>query len=153
MAGTIRTWTPVADRTLAADLGSLPAFDPGDGELATRKAHGRALNAVAADIRELLAGDGIAARVVSLPSWELFRLRPDDQRQRLLPAELPTVAVEAGVAQGWCEFADAVVGLDRFGVSAPGPDAFEHLGITPEAVADRVRRQLGAGSFRRGRQR
>ena len=61
----------------------------------------------------------------------------------MLPPELPTVAVEAAAPLGWHEFADAVVGLTRFGASAPAPILFEKLGITAEAVADRVAKLLG----------
>ncbi|MFU8840623.1 MAG: transketolase [Nitriliruptoraceae bacterium] len=95
--------------------------------------------AVALEARELLAGEGVAARVVSLPSWELFRARPPAERSRLLPPGIPTVAVEAASPQGWHEFADAVVGLDRFGASGAAAALYEHLGITAEAVAAAVR--------------
>lgn len=52
------------------------------------------------------------------------------------------MAVEAGSPQGWHEFVDAVVGLDRFGASAPAADLYRELGVTPEAVADEVRRLI-----------
>jgi transketolase len=55
-----------------------------------------------------------------------------------LPRELPTLAVEAGSPHGWHEFADEVLGLTRFGASAPGEILFEKLGFTPAAVAERV---------------
>ena len=61
----------------------------------------------------------------------------------MLPPELPTVAVEAAAPLGWHEFADDVVGLTRFGASAPGPTLYKELGITAEAVAGRVARLLG----------
>jgi transketolase len=93
--------------------------------------------------REELAADGIAARVVSMPCMEIFRARPRAERAEVLPPELPTVAVEAASPFGWHEFADDVVGLTRFGASAPGPIVFQKLGITAEAVADRVTRLLG----------
>ena len=54
----------------------------------------------------------------------------------MLPPDLPTVSVEAGSTFGWSTYADAAIGLDHFGVSAPGPVAFEHLGFTPERVAE-----------------
>jgi transketolase len=95
---------------------------------------------VALGAREVLAGDGIAARVVSMPSWELFRTQPADARERVLPKGLPTVAVEAAAPTGWHEFADDVVALTRFGASAPAPLIYEHLGLTPENVAAHVRR-------------
>ena len=98
---------------------------------------------VALGARELLAAKGIAARVVSMPCMEIFRERPEAERAEVLPPELPTVAVEAAAPLGWHEFADEVVGLTRFGASAPGPTVFKELGITAEAVAGRVARLLG----------
>jgi transketolase len=98
---------------------------------------------VALGARELLAKKGIAARVVSMPCMEIFRARPSAERAKVLPQELPTVAVEAAAPLGWHEFADDVVGLTRFGASAPGPTVFKELGITAEAVAGRVARLLG----------
>jgi transketolase len=98
---------------------------------------------VALGARELLAKKSIAARVVSMPCMEIFRARPRAERAEVLPPELPTVAVEAASPFGWHEFADEVVGLTRFGASAPGPIVFQKLGITAEAAADRVMRLLG----------
>ena len=91
----------------------------------------------------VLRGDGIRARVVSLPSWELFAEQDEAYRSAVLPAAVPTLAVEAASPFGWERYADAVVGIDRFGASAPGPTVLEHLGFTPENVADRARRLLG----------
>ena len=90
--------------------------------------------------------EGISARVVSLSSWELFRELNDPQRAQVLPPGVPTVAVEAGATLGWLEFADAVVGLDRFGTSAPGDVAYQRLGVTADAVAERVRELVTGGS-------
>jgi transketolase len=113
-----------------------------DGEDATLVATGSEVH-VALRARELLADQGISARVVSLPSWELFRQRPAAARERLLPPDRPTVSVEAGATQGWLEFADLVVGIDRFGLSAPGAEALAEVGITAEAVACAVNEALG----------
>ena len=93
---------------------------------------------VALAARDHLMANGIAARVVSMPCWELFRSQSETFRTRVLPPDLPTVAVEAAATLGWHEFADDVVGLDRFGASAPAEVLYTQLGITPEAVADRV---------------
>ena len=57
----------------------------------------------------------------------------------MLPPELPSVSVEAGVTMGWSQWVDASVGIDRFGASAPGAEVLEKLGITAEAVAENVR--------------
>jgi transketolase len=98
---------------------------------------------VALGARELLASKGVSARVVSMPCMEIFRARSSAERAEVLPPELPTVAVEAASPFGWHEFADDVIGLTRFGASAPGPIIYQKLGITAEAVADRVTKILG----------
>ena len=94
--------------------------------------------AVALGARDVLDAQGVSARVVSLPSWELLRARTAAEREALLPAGLPTVAVEAGSAQGWREFADEVVALEGFGASGAAEQLYEHFGLTPEVVAARV---------------
>ncbi len=87
---------------------------------------------------------GIAARVVSMPSWSLFESRPDEYRHEVLPPGVPTLAVEAGVSFGWERYADDVVGIDRFGASAPGDVVMRELGITPEHVVERALALLDA---------
>jgi transketolase len=86
-----------------------------------------------------LGGEGIAVSVVSMPSWELFAAQDDAYRESVLPAGLPKVSVEAGVAQGWSQWVDASVSIERFGASAPGPEVLEKLGITADAVAEKVK--------------
>ncbi len=102
--------------------------------------------AVALAARDLLAADGVSARVVSMPSFELFRMQDGAYRDAVLPPELAArVAVEAGSTFGWAEWTGChgeAVGIDRFGVSAPGAEALRHLGITPEAVAAAASRAL-----------
>jgi transketolase len=93
---------------------------------------------VALAARDLLAKKGIAARVVSMPSFEIFRTQSDADRALVLPPGMPVVAVEAASPLGWHEFVDDVVGMNRFGASAPAPVLYREFGITPEAVADRV---------------
>ena len=105
---------------------------------------------VAMAAREMLAADGISARVVSMPSFELFRDQTADYRDEVLPPGLRArVAVEAASPFGWSEWVGldgAVVAIDRFGVSAPGDVALAALGITPEAVAAAASAQVAAGS-------
>jgi transketolase len=84
----------------------------------------------------------VPVRVVSMPSWELFEQQDEDYKASVLPVELPTVAVEAGIRMGWERYADAIVSVDRFGASAPGTMVLEKLGITPSNVADHVRQLL-----------
>jgi transketolase len=99
---------------------------------------------VALAAADLLAEDGVRARVVSMPSWELFDAQDDAYRDGVLPPGLPSVAVEAGVSQGWERWVDRVVAVDRFGASAPGEEVLEHLGITPQNTAQVARELLGA---------
>jgi transketolase len=103
--------------------------------------------AVAVAARALLERDGIAARVVSVPSWELFEAQGPGWEEIVLPrAVTARVAVEAGSPQGWLRWvggAGRVVGIERFGASAPGGEVLERLGITPERVADMAARALG----------
>jgi transketolase len=82
-------------------------------------------------------------RVVSMPSWELFEQQDEDYKESVLPVDLPTVSVEAGVRLGWERYADVIVSIDRFGASAPGGLALEKLGMTPDNVATHVRDLLG----------
>jgi transketolase len=98
---------------------------------------------VAMAAADLLAEDGVRARVVSMPSWELFEAQDDAYRDGVLPPGLPSVAVEAGVSQGWDRWVDRVVAIDRFGASAPGEEVLEHLGITPQNTARVARELLG----------
>ncbi|MGQ9753947.1 MAG: transketolase [Thermaceae bacterium] len=90
----------------------------------------------------LLQAEGIPVRVVSLPSLEVFMDQPEDYQKSVLPPDLPTVAVEAGVSLGWGGLAHRVVGLDRFGASAPYPEVYERLGFTPERVVQEVKALL-----------
>jgi transketolase len=94
-----------------------------------------------ADAAAALAKEGIAAAVVSLPSFELFRAEPQSYRDEVL-GSAPRIAVEAAVAQGWHEWlrpGDRFIGLSDFGASAPGPKVFEHFGLTAAKVADAAR--------------
>jgi transketolase len=85
----------------------------------------------------------VPARVVSMPSWELFEQQDDDYKESVLPVDLPTVSVEAGVRLGWERYADAIVSIDRFGASAPGSLVLEKLGMTPDNVVAHVHELLG----------
>lgn len=95
----------------------------------------------AVEAAKQLEAEGVPTRVVSLPSWFLFEQQPESYRREVLPLGVPTVSVEAGVTTGWCKYADAHVGIDTFGASAPGDTVMRQLGITAEKVAE-VARQL-----------
>ena len=90
---------------------------------------------------ELLKKGGVRCRVVSMPSWDLFNSQPASYRTLVLPPSVPKLAVEAGSTQGWREYvrdSGDVIGLDRFGASAPGPEVMARLGFTAENVAARA---------------
>lgn len=90
---------------------------------------------VAMGAADLLSEKGIKARVVSMPSWFLFEKQPASYRDEVLPKGVPTVSVEAGATLGWQKYAQAHVGLDHFGSSAPGDVLFKAFGFTPDNVA------------------
>jgi transketolase len=101
--------------------------------------------------RTALAAEGIAVRVVSMPCTSLFDRQDAAWRASVLPQGVPRVAVEAGVSDYWRKYVGAtddpragVVGIDRFGESAPAGVLFRHFGFTAENVADVVRRVSGA---------
>jgi transketolase len=100
---------------------------------------------VALGAQKLLAADGIGARVVSMPSWKIFDEQAAEYKASVLPAGVPKLAVEAGATLGWWKYVGSngdVVGLDRFGASAPGPIAMKELGFSAENVAARAKKLL-----------
>jgi transketolase len=103
--------------------------------------------ALALGARAALAQDGIGARVVSLPCTSVFERQDAAWRASVLPPGTPRVAVEAGATAGWHasvgatdDARGAVVGLDRFGESAPAAALFPHFGFTIDTVATAARR-------------
>jgi transketolase len=104
---------------------------------------------IAMDAGKLLQESGISARVVSLPSWELFDAQPTEYRNQVLPPELTArVSVEAGITMGWERYVGTLgtaVGLSGFGASGKGPDVYKHFGLTPDRVAEEAKRVLGRG--------
>jgi transketolase len=85
--------------------------------------------AVCVDAAAALAQRGIAAQVVSMPSWDRFDAQPASFHSTVFPAGVPVLSVEAGVTFGWAAYADRSVGIDRFGASAPGNEVLDKLGI------------------------
>lgn len=85
---------------------------------------------------------GISARVVSLPSWELFEAQPVAYRNEILPPDITArVSIEAGVSLGWEKYVGlkgTAIGINRFGASAPGNVVYEKLGLTAQQVVDEV---------------
>uniref|UniRef100_A0A7C1JS92 Transketolase n=1 Tax=Caldilinea aerophila TaxID=133453 RepID=A0A7C1JS92_9CHLR len=102
---------------------------------------------IAYDAARQLAAEGVGVRVVSLPSWELFQAQPADYRAAVLPPDLPKVAIEAAATFGWERWVGndprkgAIIGVDRFGASAPYQRIYKEFGLTVERVVD-VARQL-----------
>jgi transketolase len=100
--------------------------------------------AVALEAQKLLAAEGLPVRVVSMPSTSVFDRQPADYRNGVLSG-LPKVAVEAGVSDYWRKYVGlegAVVGIDRYGESAPAGELFKHFGFTAQNVAQTVRSVL-----------
>ena len=136
-----------AVRTVAADgnLSAAGAYEllPAEGEARAAIFASGSEVGVAVEARRLLAAKGVAARVVSVPSLDLFLAQPEEAKRVLIGNAPVRVAVEAAVRFGW----DAVIGPDGhfvgmtgFGASAPAKELYRHFGITAEAVAERVLR-------------
>ena len=102
---------------------------------------------VALEAAEKLRNRGTSVRVVNMTSWELFDGQPDDYRNEVLPPETTArVAIEAGVTQGWHRYIGdkgEVIGIDRFGASAPYKVLFEKFGLTPERLAEKALKLIG----------
>lgn len=101
--------------------------------------------AIALDAQALLEKEGIAVRVVSMPSTDVFDKQDADWKNSVLPKGMPRVAVEAGVTTGWYKYVGldgAVVGIDRYGESAPAGALFKFFGLTADKVAEAVKQVL-----------
>jgi transketolase len=138
-----RQGLPVLDRSTLGPAEGLAqgGYVLADGSDAVIVATGSEVQ-VALEAREHLAAEGLAARVVAMPSLELFAAQDSAYREAVLPAGVPSVSVEAGVSQGWRGWVDRSVSIERFGASAPGGEVMAKLGITAEAVAEAVRALL-----------
>jgi transketolase len=100
---------------------------------------------LAMEAQQELAPRGVAARVVSMPSWELFDEQPPEYRESVLPRGLPCLAIEAGTPLGWERYVGRygdVLGVDGYGASAPFKDLKEHYGFTTAEVMRRARALL-----------
>ena len=101
--------------------------------------------AVAMNAAKLLMEQGVAVRVVSMPSTDVFDSQDKAWKDAVLPPGLPRVAVEAGVSAFWFKYVGlngAVVGIDTYGESAPAGVLFKHFGLTAEKVAEAVKQVL-----------
>ena len=100
---------------------------------------------LAVDAQRLLATGGISVRVISMPSTTVFDRQDQGYKERVLPPQLLAVAVEAGVTDFWRKYvgrSGEVVGIDRFGESAPADELLRYFGFTPERVAEAVKSVL-----------
>ena len=91
---------------------------------------------------DALAGEGVAARVVSMPSTDVFERQSAEYKASVLTRGVPRVAIEAGVTDFWYKYVGlegAVVGIDTFGESAPAPVLFKHFGFTVENVVAKAK--------------
>jgi transketolase len=93
--------------------------------------------------QELLAGEGISTRVVALPCWSCFDEQPLEYRNTVLRRLLPSVSLEAGATLGWTKYVDQAIGIDTFGISAPGSYVFDYFNITPSTLVEHVHNVLG----------
>ena len=132
-----------------ANLSATGAYEiaAADGEAAaTLFATGSEVS-IAVAARALLAEEGISARVVSVPSFELFARQPAEHRQGVVGAAPVRLAVEAAIRMGWDTLIGTdglFVGMDGFGASGPAEALYEHFGITPRHIAERVKARLAA---------
>ncbi len=94
--------------------------------------------AVCVDAAGVLSDRGVRARVVSMPSWDRFAEQGADVRDAVLPPGVPVLSVEAAATLGWERWADDVIGIDRFGASAPGALVLDKLGINADHVVERA---------------
>jgi transketolase len=144
---------PVLDRRggPAADLlrhGAYTLVEPAAGPQVILIASGSEVS-LALQARELLSGRGVAARVVSMPSWELFEQAAPEYRDSVLPPQVTArVAIEAGVPMGWERYAPAGLFMTGFGASAPGATVMEKFGFTAEGVVAKVMALLGGNAAR-----
>jgi len=146
-----RQGLPTLDRTTYASAkgvrqGAYVLSDDDDTPDAILIASGSEVQHIARAAETLRADDGINVRVVSMPSWALFDAQPDAYRDAVLPPNVDArLAMEAGRAQGWERHVGPkgrIIGIDRFGASAPGSTNMEQFGFTAEHVVDTVRAML-----------
>ncbi len=148
-------YAPKGRSTLAPEAAGVDAISHGayivtePTEVGLRKRAQAVLIATGSEVQlalkaqALLAERGIAVRVVSMPSTTTFDRQSRAYKEAVLPAGVPRIAVEMGVSDGWWKYGcAAVVGIDRYGESAPAPALFSYFGFTAENVADTVRAVL-----------
>ncbi|MEP6830135.1 MAG: transketolase C-terminal domain-containing protein, partial [Rhizomicrobium sp.] len=100
---------------------------------------------MAVQARDMLAKEGIAARIVSMPCWALFEEQDEQYRKKVLGPGTVKIAIEAAIQQGWDRYigaAGAFVGMHSFGSSGPAKDVYRHFHISPEAAVEAAKKAL-----------
>ena len=154
-----RQAVPVIDRTRFAPAEGLHrgayilAESPADRPDVLILATGSEIQPALAAFQKL-GEEGISARLVSMPSWELFEKQPEEYKLQVIPREtLLRVSIEAGATQGWHKYVGPggeVMGIDRFGASAPAKALLEKFGFTAENIVGRVKALLGSAANKKG---
>ncbi len=137
-------FVPRDDTTRAAIARGGYVLRDGNGPMAVIIATGSEVG-IALDAQEILRMQGLAVRVVSMPSTDVFDKQSAEWKRSVLPDGLPRVAIEAGCTSGWYKYVGldgAVIGIDRYGESAPAGALFKFFGLTAEKVAETVKRLL-----------
>ena len=98
------------------------------------------------EANEILSSQGIETRVVALPCWTCFEDQSVEYRKAVLRRDVPSVSLEAGSTLGWAKYVDEAVGIDTFGISAPGGYVFNYFNINANTLVEHVQRVLGAQS-------
>ena len=93
--------------------------------------------------QEDLLAKGISTRVVALPCWTCFEEQSADHKKSVLRRSIPSVSLEAGATLGWTKYVDEAIGIDTFGISAPGSYVFDYFNINAQTVVSHVERVLG----------
>ena len=134
-----------AERSRGLSRGAYSVFESGEEPEIALLASGSEVHPTI-EAGNMLADDGVAVRVISMPSWELFEAQPDEYRHSLLPPDLRVrLSVEAGTPIGWERYVGLdgdSVGMDGYGASAPGAVAYEKFGFTSQEIARRARALL-----------
>jgi transketolase len=97
---------------------------------------------VCLEANDVLRERGIITRVVALPCWRCFDEQPAEYRKSVLRRDLPSVSLEAGATLGWTAYVDEAIGIDSFGISAPGAYVFDYFNINAQTVIEHVQRVL-----------
>jgi len=100
---------------------------------------------LAVDAADTLEAQGVSARVVSVPCMDIFLEQDEKYIRSVAGKDLPKIAIEAGIRQGWDGLIGrdgGFIGMDGFGASGPGADLFKHFGITSEAIVDLAKTML-----------